>query len=77
MLVKRGGSGKTKNYKITSLLNFNICYDKHHTRLPSFIIVFYCSMVIIGKHTKKTASLGTSHKKLFWKNFEDHIHQVF
>ena len=59
-----------------------ICYDKRHTVLLSFIIVFYCSTVIIGKNkktknSKKYASFGTAIKKHMGKKFRDHIHLVF
>ena len=48
----------------------SICFDKHHTRLLRFIIVFYCSTVIIGKNTKnskKYAFFRNSHRKVFGK----------
>ena len=47
-----------------------ICFDKHHTRLLSFIIAFYCSTVIIGKNTKNSkryAFLRNSYRKVFGK----------
>ena len=47
----------------------------------SFIIVFYCSMVTIGKNAKKTvkkySSLGAAIQKCMGKNLGDHIHLVF
>ena len=48
----------------------SICFDKHHTRLLSFIIVFHCSTVIIGKNTKyskKYIFFRNSHRKVFGK----------
>ena len=71
MLVQRDGLGKTKKKKN---------YDKHHTRFPSFVIVFYCSTVIIGKNpknSKKYASLGTAIQKCMVKSLGDHTHLVF
>ena len=71
---------KSKKNKLKSLPNFNICSDKRHSRLLSFVIIFYCSTVIIGKNTKnskKYASLGTAIKTCMGKNFGDHIHLVF
>ena len=66
--------------KKKSLSNFNIYYDKHHTRLLSFILTFYCLTVIIGtntKNSKKYASLVTATQKCMGKNLGDHIHLVF
>ena len=63
-----------------NLKKSNICYDKHHTRLLSFIIAFCCSTVMIGKNTKnskKYASLGTAIEKSMGKSLGDHIHLVF
>ena len=45
-----------------------------------FIIVFYCSIVTIGKNTKKSKkyySLGTGIQKCMGKNLGGHIHLVF
>ena len=46
----------------------------------SFIILFYCSIVITGKNTKnskKYSSLGTATQKCLGKNLVDQIHLVF
>ena len=59
---------------------------KRNIKSISFIIVFSCSMVTVGKNTKKTkqkknskkySSLGTPIQKCMWKNLGDHIHLVF
>ena len=59
---------------------------KRNIKSISFIIVFSCSMVTVGKNTKKTkqkknskkySSLGTSIQKCMRKNLGAHIHLVF
>ena len=70
MLLSSDSLGKTNK---KSLSNFNICNDKRHTHLLSFIIVFYCSKVVTGKNTKISkhyASLKTviSYGKKSWRS---------
>ena len=53
---------------------------KKNIKSISLIILFYCSIVIIGKNTKnskKYSSLGTAIQRCMGKNLGDHIHLVF
>ena len=62
------------------LSNISTCFDKRYTYLLSFIIVFYCSTVAIGKNTKNSKKYGSLEEaipKCMEKNLGDHVHLVF